>query len=62
VFRQAALSDGPGVSVAEVAVPMAAAEHQALVMLEALADVHLIRAGMFGSYHYDPPVKLFARC
>lgn len=61
VFRLAAMSDCPEITVAAVAALTGVAEHQAFAVLESLADVHLIAAGVFGSYRYDPLVKLFAR-
>ena len=61
VFRQAAMADGPEIAVAAVAALAGVAEHQAFALLESLADVHLIQAGVFGSYLYDPLVKLFAK-
>jgi hypothetical protein len=30
-------------------------------LFESLADVHLVRPGKWGSYGYDPVIKLFAR-
>jgi DNA-binding SARP family transcriptional activator len=61
VFRQAAMSDSPEVSVAEVAALTGMPERMAFAMLESLADVHLAQACAFGSYRYDPLVKLYAR-
>jgi DNA-binding SARP family transcriptional activator len=61
VFRQAAMSDSPEVSVAEVAARTGLPEHSAFAILESLADVHLARACAFGSYRYDPLVKLYAQ-
>lgn len=60
VFRLAAMSDSPEITVGVVAALTGMAEHQAFAVLESLADVHLIQADVFGSYRYDPLVKLFA--
>jgi DNA-binding SARP family transcriptional activator len=60
VFRQAATSDSPEISVSAVADLMGAPRNTALKLLESLADAHLIEADAFGSYRYDPLVKLFA--
>ena len=61
VFRQAATSDDPEVSVATVAALTGMPEHLAFAKLESLADVHLVQAGAFGCYRYDPLVRLYAR-
>lgn len=61
VFRQAAMSDSPEISVAAVAALTGMGHHRAFAVLESLADVHLVQAGVFGSYLYDPLVKLFAQ-
>lgn len=59
-FRQAATSDSPEISVAAVMALMSLPQNKALILLESLADVHLIEPGVFGSYRYDPLVKLYA--
>lgn len=61
VFRQAAMAASPEISVAEVAALTGMPEHLTFAMLESLADVHLLQAGAFGSYRYDPLVKLYAQ-
>jgi DNA-binding SARP family transcriptional activator len=61
MFRQAALSDSPEISPAAVAALTGMPEHQVFAKLESLADVHLVQAGVFGSYRYDPLVKLYAQ-
>ncbi len=59
--RLAAMSDSPEITVAAVAALTGVAEHQTFAVPGSLADAHLIAAGGFGSYLYDPIVKLFAR-
>lgn len=63
VFRQAAAAtaDGLEVSVADVAVVTGMRDHMAFALLESLADVHLVWACAFGTYRYDPLVKIYAR-
>ena len=61
LFRQAATSDSPEISVAAAAALLDLSENRALALLESIADSHLIEAGAFGSYCYDPLVKLHAR-
>jgi DNA-binding SARP family transcriptional activator len=60
LFRQAATSDTPEISVTAAAVLMELPECQALTLLESIADSHLIEDGAFGSYRYDPLVKVHA--
>lgn len=61
VFRQAALSGNPEISVDDVMVLTGLPQNPALALLESLADVYLIEAGAYGDYGYDPLVKVFAR-
>ena len=60
LFRQAATSDSPEISVAAAAALLDLPASRALALLESIADSHLIEAGAFGSYRYDPLVKIHA--
>lgn len=61
VFRQAAVSDNPEICVEDVMILTGLRRNPALALLETLADLHLIEAGAYGTYGYDPLVRLFAR-
>jgi DNA-binding SARP family transcriptional activator len=60
LFRQAATWDSPEISAAGAATLMDLPENRAVALLESIADSHLIEAGAFGAYRYDPLVKLHA--
>lgn len=60
LFRQAATADTPEISAAAAAALMDVPENRAVALLESIADSHLIEAGAFGAYRYDPLVKLHA--
>ena len=60
LFRQAATGDTPEISAVAAAVLMDVSENRAVALLESIADSHLIEAGAFGAYRYDPLVKLHA--
>jgi DNA-binding SARP family transcriptional activator len=60
LFRQAATWDSPEISAAAAATLMDLPENRVVALLESIADSHLIEAGAFGAYRYDPLVKLHA--
>jgi len=60
LFRQAATSDSPEISAAAAATLMDLPQNRAVALLESIADNHLIEAGAFGAYRYDPLVKIVA--
>ena len=61
VFRLASMSDGDEVSVAAVAARAGLPEHATWALLESVADAHLIQAGVFGSYRFDPLIKVYGQ-
>ncbi len=61
LFRQAALSDSLDISVTTAATLAGLGKHQTMALLDSLADVHLLEAGEYGRYRYDPLVKVYAR-
>jgi hypothetical protein len=61
VFRLASMSDDDEVSVAAVAARAGLPEHVTWALLETVADLHLIQAGVFGSYRFDPLIRLYAQ-
>ncbi len=61
VFREAAMTDGTEISVRKTAASLGMPEHLVYTLLDSLADLHLLQAGAFFCYRYDPLVKLYAR-
>ena len=60
-FRLLGVSDGPGISTAAAAAMLELPELVAETLLESLANVHLIEAGVRGRYRYHRLVQSFAR-
>jgi DNA-binding SARP family transcriptional activator len=61
VFRFAALSDAPDISLAAVAALVELPEQETHVVLESLVDVFLVEATTPGRYTFDPLLKLYAK-
>jgi DNA-binding SARP family transcriptional activator len=61
VFRSGAEFEGPWIPVGAAAGELGMPENTVHALFESLADVHLVRPGKWGSYGYDPVIKLFAR-
>lgn len=60
-LRLVAVPDGPDVSVAAAAVVLDLPVHETEILLESLADAHLIEPDAADRYHYLNPIRVFAR-